>query len=554
MIQNQNYSRLRQILSILILGALCSCSTPSTVEDLHFSIAHENGVLANEGFKRCLQFTHAWLEYTDSASGLIPENLYNGIDTWNAHNSAADNYPFMVLTSYLLDKQLYNTTMHQILVSETALTSRIRSLPDAYSFSKEDFVRENIDTARIIFGTSEYIKDGIIPLTEYLGESPWSKRMVKMVDDLQGIVTVARNMKGDSYWNTVEDEISGELLQTLSRLFWMTGEERYLKWAIEIGDHYLLEKDLTQAERLRLRDHGCEIIAGISELYFAVHYKYPEKAATYRPAIYRVMDRILEIGRNGDGMFYNEVNMLTGEVLDSSIVDNWGYIYNAYYTVYLLDNRKEYREAVIKPLKSVNEGYRNFNWERGSADGFADAIESGINLYNRERIPELKEWINSEIQVMWSLQDSSYQERALRWMDSGIIEGWHGDGNFARTTLMYCLWKTEDLTIEPWREDVVFGATLENGILYISLEAEADWEGTLQFGAERHQTILKLPLDYPRINQFPEWYTINEEQGFVIEDSDGEEKIVVGRELCEGLPVKLKKGKPCMFKLGKYNL
>jgi hypothetical protein len=28
--------------------------------------------------------------------------------------------------------------------------------------------------------------------------------------------------------------------------------------------------------------------------------------------------------------------------------------------------------------------YRNFNWERGSSDGFADAIESGINLFNRE--------------------------------------------------------------------------------------------------------------------------------------------------------------------------
>ena len=25
--------------------------------------------------------------------------------------------------------------------------------------------------------------------------------------------------------------------------------------------------------------------------------------------------------------------------------------------------------------------------------------------------------------------------------ESGIIEGWHGDGNFARTTIMYCLWK-----------------------------------------------------------------------------------------------------------------
>ncbi len=540
------------ILMALFFTFFWSCTKTASVEDLHFSTARENGMVANEGFIRCLRFTHAWLEYADSASGLIPENLYSGIDTWNAHNSAADNYPFMVLTSYILDKQLYNTTMRNILDSETALTSRLNSLPDAYSFSKEDFVRDNIDTAQIIFGTSEYIKDGIIPLTEYLGYSPWSERMVAMLDDLKEIVTIAKNRKNNSCWNPVEDEINGELLQILSRLFWMTGQDQYLNWAMEIGDYYLLEKDLSKAERLRLRDHGCEIIAGISELYFAVHYKNPEKAVTYRTAMYRFMDRILEIGRNDDGMFYNEINMLTGEVLDSNIVDNWGYIYNAYYTVYLLDQKQDYHEAVIKPLKRVNEGYRNFNWERGSADGFADAIESGINLYNRERIMELEEWINSEIIVMWSLQDSSYRERAFRWKDSGIIEGWHGDGNFARTTLMYCLWKTQGLTIEPWRQDVVFGATYDNGILYISLEADADWEGTLQFGTERHRTILNLPQDYPRINQFPEWFTVKAQAEYLIDDRN--EIVIPGHELTKGIVLSLKKNEPYLLKLSESNV
>jgi len=526
---------------LLILVTLCSCTSSSSVEDLHFTTAHENGTLANEGFKRCMDFTHAWLTYADPESGLIPENLYDGIDTWNAHNAAADNYPFMVLTCYLLDKELYNTTMHQILDSERLRTSRLQSLPDAYSFSKRDFVSENIDTSRIIFGTSEYIKDGIIPLTEYLGVSPWSDRMVEMLDDLAGIVTVARNR-----W---EDEINGELLQILSRLFWMTGEERYLQWATKIGDHYLVDQDLSQAERLRLRDHGCEIIAGISELYVTLHYRNPEKAALYRPAILKVMNRILEIGRNSDGMFYTEVNMLTGEVLNSNIVDSWGYMYNAYYTIYMLDNKEDFREAVLKPLRSVNKGYRDFDWERGSADGFADAIEGGINLYNRERVPELEEWINSEIKVMWSLQDSSYRERAQRFKNSGIIEGWHGDGNFARTSLMYCLWKTQGLTIEPWREDIVFGSTLEDGILYISIKAEADWEGQLQFGADRHHSSLHLPVDYPRINQFPEWYSVLDDEQYMIDDK--KELIFSGIELRTGLDIQLEKDKPYLIKVRK---
>jgi hypothetical protein len=371
--------------------------------------------------------------------------------------------------------------------------------------------------------------------------------MTGMLDDLHHIVTVAKNFEGDGFRNPVEDEINGELLQILSRMFWMTGEDKYLDWAMEIGDYYLLEQDLSQTERLRLRDHGCEIIAGISELYVAVHYKHPEKADNYRPAMYRAMERILEVGRNEDGMFYNEINMRTGEVLDHNIVDNWGYIYNAYYTVYLLDNREDFREAVLKPLRSVNRGYRDFNWESQGADGFADAIESGINLYNRERVPELEEWINSETQVMWSLQDSSYRERAQKWKDSGIIEGWHGDGNFARTTLMYCLWKTQGLTIEPWREDVIFGATVEDGIMYVSVTAGADWEGTLLFGTDRHHSVLHMPLDYPRINQFPEWFTAKEKQRYVMEGS--QKMSISGEELLEGIDLKLDKEKPFLMQV-----
>ena len=253
------------------------------------------------------------------------------------------------------------------------------------------------------------------------------------------------------------------------------------------------------------------------------------------------MDRVLEVARNDDGMFYNEANLKTGEVLDSNIVDNWGYIYNAYYTVYLLDQKTEYHQAVVKPMDKLNKGYRNYNWENGSADGFADAIESGINLYNRERVPELEQWINSEILVLWSLQDSSWQERALRWKDSGIIEGWHGDGNFARTTLMYCLWKTCGLTIEPWRDDVIFGAVQKGGTLYISMHASDSWEGSLKFEGERHKEILHLPLDYPRINQFPEWYPVHENNRYILRDDN--ETTLSGQELKKGLNIKLEKNK-----------
>ena len=132
---------LRTFVWLLFLLILTSCADDRFLDEGLFKAARANGALANEGFRRCLDFTYAWLEQADSATGLIPENLYHGNDTWNAHNSAADNYPFMVLTALLLDQPLFKGTMYNMLQSERNLTSRVNSLPDDYSLNNQDFVR-----------------------------------------------------------------------------------------------------------------------------------------------------------------------------------------------------------------------------------------------------------------------------------------------------------------------------------------------------------------------------------------------------------------------------
>ncbi|WP_236970515.1 hypothetical protein [Membranihabitans marinus] len=543
--------------SLLIIPTIISCHSETKKHHRQFDQALANGQLANEGYRRCVDFTKDWLTVADPVSGLIPENLTKGTDIWNGHNSAADNYPFMVLTAMIADRPMLESTMTNMLRFEEKNTTRLGSLTDDYSFSKQGFARESIDTAKIIFSSSEYVKDGLVPLTEFAGHTAWSERMFDILDDLHKLARYNGRFNPDFFSQSKETEVYGELLQALTRAYWMTQNQKYLDWAIEIGDYYLIENPnrLLKAESLRLRDHGCEIIGGLSELYATVHFVDTDKKEAYRKALYPIMDRVLEVGRNPDGMFFNEVNMVTGDIVEEGIVDNWGYTYNAYYTLYLIDQHQLYRDAVLHPLPILKDKYHNYNWERYGADGFADAIEGGINLYNREPVEELMEWIDNEVQVFWSIQDSAFRPECAEWKNRGIIEGWHGDGNFARTIIMYCLMKTNDITIQPWQNDVIYGSVLSNDSLFITLTTEQQWQGQLMFSNSRQQHIMKMPLDYPRINQFAQWYAVDPEANYEWYNVDTDHKeILTGASLINGIDMDIDQGEIYNIIVTKQNM
>jgi hypothetical protein len=192
--------------------------------------------------------------------------------------------------------------------------------------------------------------------------------------------------------------------------------------------------------------------------YLRDHVRFHLDGKDTRSDFQYMLDLILEVGRNEHGLFYNNVNPQTGEPIGEGIADTWGYTYNGYYAVYELDGTERYREAVLQALDVLNDHYRSYNWENYGVDGYADAIESAINLYNREPLASTREWIDSETRVMWAFQDDHPGPRGTGWHGSAIIEGMHPDGNFARTSLMYALWKTQGLSVRSWHEDLIFGA------------------------------------------------------------------------------------------------
>lgn len=184
-----------------------------------WSQAEQNGDQAQRAFLSCRDFVRGWLAHADPRSGLIPRNLTRDF-YWNAQDAAADNYPFMVLTSALLDRELFERRMRAMLETERRLTTRVGGLPDDFLFQTQAFRRSEIDLSRLVFGASEYVKDGLLPLTEWLGPSPWSVRMKELVDavlDQSKIATPAGPLPA------VDHEVGGELMQVLSRLAWRTG-------------------------------------------------------------------------------------------------------------------------------------------------------------------------------------------------------------------------------------------------------------------------------------------------------------------------------------------
>ncbi|MCA9229874.1 MAG: hypothetical protein KDA57_04430 [Planctomycetales bacterium] len=497
-----------------------------------FEQATMNAAQAQSALTACQRYVHGWLRHADPETGLIPRNLESDRDYWNGKDAAADNYPFMVLTAWLTERPLFDGRMREMLATETRLTSRLDNLVDAYSFTKRSWHYDEPELDRMIFESSEYSKDGLMPLTEWLGPSAWSDRMMGMIDS---IWKHARVQTANGLIPSDNVEVNGEMMQVTSRVYWMTGERRYLEEACRLADYFLLgDKHPTRdARELKLRDHGCELISGLTEVYVACRFAWTEKAAAYREPLHALLDRVLEVGVNEHGLMFNRVNPRTGEVLDSGLSDSWGYNYNGFYAVYLVDGEEKYRQAVLRAMGSLPEHYLQYRWEGSSADGIADAVEGAINLFNREPVPGVAGWIDHNLERMLKIQ-----------RPDGVVEGWHGDGNFARTAIMYALWNQQGVTIQPWRADVRLGAVPSEEGICLSLAADKPWRGRLAFDVPRHRKYTNLPLDYPRINQFPEWFVVDEEARYEVRVGDGHVEMLTGMELSQGWSIELKNSQP----------
>lgn len=483
------------------------------------AVAASNAVDAAEAWSRARAQVLGWLAHADPTTGLIPRNLKDS-PYWNGRDSAADNYPFMVLTAHMLDDAPLRQRVLEMLRAEERLTARVGRLPDDYLFATASWRRPQPRWDDLVFDGAEYVKDGLLAITEWLGRSPWSERMIGIVEDIWTLETPLRR---PGPLPTANLEVLGDLLQAGARLWWFTGDDRHLEWAIRIGDHLVLgdHHPARGGGRLILSDHGCEIVNGLSELYVAVAHARPEKREAYRAPLRELYETILRFGRDTNGFFWTWVTPSNGAT-SGRLTDNWGYNYDGIYTFHLVENVPEWREEVRRTLRNLPRLTGYFR----DMDSIADSVEGALVLLRHEPLAEAADYIEREIRSMWALQ-----------RPDGVIEGWHGDGNFTRTTLMYALWKTQGCRLVPWGEDVRLGAARDEEGVWLHLSAGRPWRGRLVFDVPRHRLHLRLPLDYPRINQFPEWFVVEPD---LVYELDGRRR--TGRELAAGIDIELKAG------------
>lgn len=486
-----------------------------------FEQASESAAIAGHTLGK----VHRWLHEV-ALPKIDPETgLYKADGKWNYRDTAADCYPFLLWAAHVVDEDVLNGPVRSILHQEQALCNTIGRIPAPYDFDTGAVVTD-IEWEELVFQASEYVKDGLIAMVEVTGPDEWFDRMRAIQDDLWA------NARIDTPFGKILSEnieVNGEQLQALARLYTMTGDEKYLDWADRIADYYFADPEFLPT---RLRDHGCEIIGGLGLLHAVETTHRPARAAIYEVRLKEIYDQILARGCNVDGMMYNTIDQSGGQ-----LSDGWGYNYVGYLCYDMATGTSTYRNQVATTLSNLmRPAYKDYDWERGSIDGFADSIEGAIYLLNRVPVAEGIAWIDRET-LDNMVNHPTRLENGDLWGTMKL------QSNGVRTVIMHALMHTRGIIPRPWQHGLEIGAAPDGEGVAIVMRSKQDYTGVLEFDLPRHRVYMGFQKDWPRMNTLPEWFTVEPAQKYAVTNSEnGTGGIYTGNQLHNGLEVLIEAG------------
>jgi hypothetical protein len=350
-------------------------------------------------------------------------------------------------------------------------------------------------------------------------------------------------------------EENGNVLQACSRLALATGRDRYALQAAAIAaasvDQMLpacnglpvvtfdYAAGKVRDRRVRIRDHGNEIIPGLSEAYALAVYRSASDAAWKARAdhwaepIGRMFELLLQKGLNRDGVPVSVIDPFTGEHLEPTANDNWGYFTNG---VLLFTQaarrhgtidaaRLDAMDAGVDRIAAAVAKQYGIDWVGVPFDGYCDTIESA--LYTAHHRPQtaavLLPWADDQVALLMACQQPD-----------GFVSRRYLDGNFIRTLLMYADARSGGWRVVPWRADVRVGFAQSDAAAVLTVSSATPYTGTLLPDQPRHRTIMHLPWDWPRLNSWPEWFTPDE----IVSVTDAKGALRPTRdEVSNGLPI-----------------
>jgi hypothetical protein len=94
----------------------------------------------------------------------------------------------------------------------------------------------------------------------------------------------------------------------------------------------------------------------------------------------------------------------------------------------------------------------------------------------------------------------------------------------------------------PWNTGLHVGAVRDGDGLLLHISAELAWTGRLYFDHPRHLDHWNLAVNYPRLNEWPEWFTVEHDRAYRVQIGDSAPVVYLGADLVSGLRLSLASG------------
>ena len=264
-----------------------------------------------------------WMDKNyDRKTKLIFRKSGNRRVRWDYHDVAADYYSSLVLIANYVAPELIQerAKLYETLLSSKRLCTLPSSLPGVYYFDTG-----KVESEATYLALSEWLRDGLIRIAENLGTGNiWYEEMCRLCN---AMIRVGAQRGGLYRQCSGSTEALGNMLQSLSRLYILSGEKRYLRAAEEIADALLLDPTVDTFRKMverrdSFRDHGCEMIPGLAELFVVECQIKSDRARSYRRPLLQILDRILQTSAHpetGLFWFFRKIRVETCQMTDMLI-------------------------------------------------------------------------------------------------------------------------------------------------------------------------------------------------------------------------------------------